>query len=237
MGAARFEPVSSSLYHCRGKVRICQYVSITSISLQLSKNIVHPARTAYLKNPNLCKNCNKSILPRNGEAISVAKIRKFCSQTCSAIYNNSVTTGKVKRIAKKRLCEICSVDISNSKPHIKICPLCNNINKKNKIELAYLEASKETKGHIFKRSANWQSARTTIRVLANKNYDRFGKVRECKICKYNLHVEISHIRAVSDFPDDATIAEINKINNLVALCPTHHWEFDNGYLEKQDVED
>ena len=28
-----------------------------------------------------------------------------------------------------------------------------------------------------------------------------------------------------------TIEEINNINNLIGLCPNHHWEYDNGLLE------
>ena len=48
---------------------------------------------------------------------------------------------------------------------------------------------------------------------------------------YNKHIEIAHKKAVSDFDDSATIAEINDINNLIALCPNCHWEFDNGLLK------
>ena len=32
---------------------------------------------------------------------------------------------------------------------------------------------------------------------------------------------------MSSFNSDALISEINSIDNLIALCPTHHWEFDN----------
>ena len=32
------------------------------------------------------------------------------------------------------------------------------------------------------------------------------------------------------FPDETKVLEINSIENLIALCPTHHWEFDNGLL-------
>ena len=50
----------------------------------------------------------------------------------------------------------------------------------------------------------------------------------CAICGYNKHIEIAHIKSVSSFNDEATIGEINSIDNLIALCPTHHWEYDNG---------
>jgi len=39
---------------------------------------------------------------------------------------------------------------------------------------------------------------------------------------------------VADFPDDALILEINDIKNLVALCPTHHWEFGHGEMSPED---
>ena len=46
-----------------------------------------------------------------------------------------------------------------------------------------------------------------------------------------LYIEVAHIKAVADFSDGSTLAEINSINNLIALCPNHHWEYDNGYLK------
>jgi predicted restriction endonuclease len=52
----------------------------------------------------------------------------------------------------------------------------------------------------------------------------------CAICGYNQHVEAAHRRPVSDFPDEATVSEINEPANLVYLCPNHHWEHDHGLL-------
>ena len=37
--------------------------------------------------------------------------------------------------------------------------------------------------------------------------------------------------AVSDFDDSALISEINSKDNLIALCPNHHWEYDHGLLK------
>ena len=42
---------------------------------------------------------------------------------------------------------------------------------------------------------------------------------------------MAHIKAVSDYDNDTLISEINDINNLVALCPNHHWEYDNNLLD------
>jgi hypothetical protein len=38
---------------------------------------------------------------------------------------------------------------------------------------------------------------------------------------------------VKDFPPEAKLTEINAIDNLVALCPTHHWEFDHPLPDEQ----
>ena len=93
-----------------------------------------------------------------------------------------------------------------------------------------------TKGELFDSRKNWQSARTAIRKLADSAYKASNKPRECAICGYNKHIEIAHIKGVSEFDDDSLISEINDIDNLVALCPNHHWEFDSGVLSEEDKE-
>lgn len=61
-------------------------------------------------------------------------------------------------------------------------------------------------------------------------FARVYKFAECAVCGYDNHVEVAHIKAVSSFPDTATIKEINAPDNVIGLCPNHHWEFDNGLL-------
>jgi hypothetical protein len=41
------------------------------------------------------------------------------------------------------------------------------------------------------------------------------------------HVEICHRKAISEFPKDTLIIEVNNRNNVLFLCPNCHWEFDN----------
>lgn len=88
-----------------------------------------------------------------------------------------------------------------------------------------------TKGEVFGRRKNWQSARSSIRKLAKEIYMEHNEHPKCEICGYDKHIEVAHIKAVSEFDDDATIREINSIDNLIGLCPNHHWEYDNGILE------
>jgi len=53
------------------------------------------------------------------------------------------------------------------------------------------------------------------------------KTTSCHVCGYSKHVEIAHKRAVADFPVTATVGEINNLENLMSLCPNHHWEHDH----------
>ena len=54
---------------------------------------------------------------------------------------------------------------------------------------------------------------------------------KCAVCDYAHGVDLCHKKAVSSFPDTATLAEINALDNLVELCPNHHWEHDHGILK------
>ena len=56
----------------------------------------------------------------------------------------------------------------------------------------------------------------------------------CIICGYDKHIEIAHIKAVSDFADESLISEINHINNIIPLCPNHHWEYDNNAMNENE---
>ena len=88
----------------------------------------------------------------------------------------------------------------------------------------------KTKGELFNNRKNWQSARSAIQKNARNVFKSKNKELKCYICGYDKHVEIAHIKPVSEFDDNTTIAEINDIDNLIALCPNHHWEYDNKLL-------
>jgi hypothetical protein len=151
---------------------------------------------------------------------------KFCSRSCSAKFNN------IKRIKSDfiahKACNICKNNFeikrrpSGTFSSKKICPSCvdNNINSINM----------KTKGDLFLSRKNWQSARSIIQKNANKTYLKSNNSKKCKICGYDLFIEIAHIKSVSSFPATTLISEINSIDNLIALCRNHHWEYDNGFL-------
>lgn len=109
-------------------------------------------------------------------------------------------------------CMSCGKDTKNKKYCSRSCAAKEN--KKNNNVL------NRTIGHYRKRS--------DIRNFARK-YNSHLSDESCAMCGYKLHVEICHIIALKDFPDTALISEVNHPNNLVALCPNCHWEFDNLY--------
>lgn len=71
-----------------------------------------------------------------------------------------------------------------------------------------------------------------VRDNARRKYK--GK-KECSVCGYNKHYEVAHIKAISSYSEDALISEINEISNLIALCPNHHWEFDNNIINVLEI--
>lgn len=88
-----------------------------------------------------------------------------------------------------------------------------------------------TKGELYETKMHAVSARVTLSRGARRSFEKCGKQRSCLKCGYSIHIEICHVKAVKDFPDTATISRINDPSNLIALCPTHHWEFDHGLLK------
>lgn len=55
--------------------------------------------------------------------------------------------------------------------------------------------------------------------------------RECKICGYTNHVEVHHIHSISSFSTDTPIGVVNSKDNLVYLCPNHHWEVEHNIIQ------
>ena len=92
----------------------------------------------------------------------------------------------------------------------------------------------KTKGELFKDRKTWQSARGAIRKIAWKTYMDNNPNPTCVICGYDKHVEVAHIQPVAEFDDSATVKEINSIDNLIGLCPNHHWEYDHGLLKLEN---
>lgn len=161
---------------------------------------------------NTCLNCK-----------SKTKNPKFCSKSCAATYNNKHIP---KRKPKTRYCYKCK-EILN--PNGKVCKntVCKKCNKN------YVEWNKITLGEL--KSHRQYQKHSRIRNMSRSIYRRSKKPKHCVICGYNIHYEVCHIKPISEFSEDSLISEINNIDNLISLCPNHHWELDNNILNINDL--
>lgn len=149
-----------------------------------------------------CKCCGKE-----------TKNPNFCSRSCSAKTTNKIP----KRKKKINYCSFCGKETGFFRR--KFCTECNPMNK-DWNSITYGEATQTRK----------YQKNSRIRNLSRKIYKSSGKPKRCMICGYDKHFEVCHIKPISSFPKTATVGEINNIDNLIALCPNHHWELDHGNL-------
>jgi len=207
----------------------------------------------YYENPNRCLNCNEIIHIKDGDKPYHIKVKKFCNKSCAATYNNkkypkrkSKNPDKNKYINSKTCsCSICGEDIELTKNKSgynrrKYCDKClldvrvaNGV-KSGKIRLKkYLEIlSKTKKKDLYKKGS--VSARTTINGNARHIYwSQPNPQNHCPICQYSKHVDVCHRVGISEFPDTATLAEINSLDNLFVLCENCHWEYDHDQMSEE----
>lgn len=179
-------------------------------------------RLEYELNPTLCLSCNKPL------SFEQRTRQKFCSLKCSAKYNKDSRSEN-----REFLCKYCGntfedkrKTISGKKAFRDVCTACKYKYHNEKI----IPILDQSLNDLYSKAKNWQAARASISYTARMVYMRSSKPRICFVCKYDKHVQISHIKPVSEFDKSTLVKDVNHINNLVALCPNHHWEFDHGKL-------
>jgi hypothetical protein len=138
---------------------------------------------------------------------------KYCCKSCAAIVNNAIFPKKTR---KPHYCKYCGAEIFG---RTTVCGDCNP---------SKVDWSKITYDQISSRPAYQKNSR--IRTLARKLYQNSNKPQKCMMCGYDKHFHVCHIKPISSFPGHTAISTINDLDNLVALCPNHHWEFDHNIL-------
>lgn len=155
----------------------------------------------------LCLNCQNTL--------SIKQV-KFCSRSCAATYNNKHF---IKR-TKENKCIKCFTAIRSGAKY------CGNCYKSINNSLTY------TVGEIkdLYKNKTTTALAAKIRGYGRYIYDKSDKAKYCINCGYSKHYEVCHIKPVNSFADDTPMSEVHAINNLIALCPNCHWEFDHGML-------
>jgi len=169
----------------------------------------------HMKTEVSCRNCSEDFMKRNSE---IKKTKNhFCSQKCAATYNNK---RHIKRPKKTKLCKHCSSDITALASYRVTCG-CKKLPRY------------ATLADVFSKR-NRNAANAYIREQSRRAYKKSGRPMVCKVCMYNKHVDVCHVKGVADFPQSTKITTVNNLDNLVALCKNHHWELDRDLLSKVD---
>jgi len=137
-----------------------------------------------------------------------SKNQKYCDAKCA----NQHRVYKFRQ-NKYAICPVCSQKMAISSTRCRRC--CKT------------DLSKRTIDSLGKNST-YQAAR--IRQHAREIWINSGNPRACHICGYSKHYEVAHVKPIISFSRQTTLSVVNHIDNLLALCPTHHWELDNHIL-------
>lgn len=148
---------------------------------------------------------------------------KFCGRSCSASFNNA--RGQSPKRNLEGACDRCDKSIPTRQKYCRECRIeVDRENRKVNWETATID---EYKGSG---NANEGGRYRSIRGASRKSYIESGRPMECFVCGYDVHVDVAHIQAVSSFSGDTLLTVVNSLENLIALCKNHHWEYDNGIL-------
>ena len=150
---------------------------------------------------------------------------KFCSSSCAASYNNLNHPKRYEERRAKRIiptCKYCGIQVEGKRR-----VTCTNCNR-NFVDWEKMKLNE------VQHSAKYQIS-AQVRQRARYTYRNSDRPKYCINCGYIKHYEVCHIRAINDFPLDTTIATVNDLTNLVALCPNCHWEFDHNHLSIEEI--
>jgi len=168
------------------------------------------AAARYEANPKFCMHCGKKI-EISGRKIADIRAKKFCNKSCAGKFNGTIggsIAAKNKRV--QRTCSSCDGVMPWTANKVRVCASCRSAARDR------IPSSTKASMH-----------RCSISFNARQVLFKSDRPRKCEKCGYDRHVEACHKRAVADFPDDALMSEVNGLDNLMWLCPNHHWEFDH----------
>lgn len=133
---------------------------------------------------------------------------KYCSRSCAATANNL----KPKRKRKSR-CKLCDHLILSQQTY---CPNCWETRKAWSVKtVGQVQAAVKYQGSSY------------IRSIARRIYRSSKRPQHCEVCGYDKHFEIHHKNPISSFPLTTKLSEVNRLDNLMGLCPNCHWEHEN----------
>ena len=175
--------------------------------------------------PQICEQCGNIVPLKGGVKAGETRRHRFCSRRCSATFNGL----KRSLAVRPKRCVVCGDEFAVVRGHdYKCCPKHRNFRSRLG-SVADRPISAVRGGAKYQKSA-------AIRTYARAQYiRRHGKDQRCVVCGYDKHTEVCHIKPIREFPSDALVRDVNATENLAALCPTHHWEFDHGLIDGESL--
>jgi len=157
----------------------------------------------------MLKQCTKCLETK--EIKEFNKIRKTHRAQCK-----SCTRVAAKNQSSNKICPQCSQKCWAKNG--AVCGECKLLNSQERYKTLTL-GDKTYDNHKYAKYSY-------VRYFARKQGIDLGWTQCCK-CGYDKHFEVCHIKPISSFPPDTLLIDINHPDNLMALCPNCHWEFDN----------
>ncbi len=202
------------------KCSICNY---SSSKYNVNRHIIKENRCGegdrklveiFSLDENKCEYCKKifSTKPILSHHNKICKVKKLQVEEENHIIKE-----------KLAISEMVSEDIDN------INKKYENLLKINEDLLKINEKNEKIIDSILKTSTKKILGNTpveTIRSQARKKYKELFKDMKCVHCKHNGSTQVCHIKAISDFDKFSEIEEINKMSNLIGLCPNCHMDLD-----------
>ena len=163
-----------------------------------------------------CKNfkCKKEFITKSNK-------QSFCSITCSVSINNQMRLTKTLPLEPSfTICQKCKCQVKR-KEKSRIRKLCDTC--------WFKDWSKTTISDLG--VTDFRDRHSRIRSHSRYVYKTNNGKMSCHECGFDAHINICHIKPVNLFPLDTPISIVNSYDNLIALCPNHHWLFDHGQLD------
>lgn len=150
---------------------------------------------------------------------------KFCSRTCAATYTNRVSPKR----PKEGCCKDCGIAVITKRCR---CDQCRAKHDPTQINRNRTIGEFRAKVALKGKHPSWMHA--YVRGMC-RTWNRSLSMKPCAHCSYSKHVELAHIKALNEFPDETLLSEVNDPSNVIQLCPNCHWEFDHELLTLDEI--
>jgi len=176
-------------------------------------------------------------LIRRCKAKKIKQTLTISCALCEAVFNTNIKTKKYC----SRNCSLKAYRVGDHYPPCKCgakkdyraetCKKCFTEKQRDGLENKTLKEFYEMPS-IKNKHPSWRSSH--VRVM-NRAWNANLIKLPCQVCGYSTHINLCHIKDIADFDTTATLGEINHPNNILVLCPNHHWEFDNDIIKLADI--